>query len=295
MARIDVIEVALARAFRRITDHGTPPRLRAAMAHALFPGGARVRPRLALAVARACGGEGSIASHAAVAVEMIHCASLVHDDLPCFDDAPVRRGRPAVHAKFGESLAVLVGDGLIVAAFDELADGISRHPRLAPSIGVLAGAVGASGGLVAGQAWEDEPETELGRYHRAKTGALFEAAACMGAIAAGVDPAPWRALGSLFGEAYQLADDILDGMASASELGKPVGQDLAHSRPSALTTLGLEGSQDRLHRLRRRAPELVPACAQRIELQQWLDELMGRVLGHALRPPMQSFGASLPN
>jgi geranylgeranyl diphosphate synthase, type II len=289
MDRIDVFEAALARSFRRITQHGTPPRLRAAMAHALFPGGGRVRPRLTLAIARACGSELASASHGAVAVEMIHCASLVHDDLPCFDDAALRRGRASVHAKFGESLAVLVGDGLIVAAFDELAHGLAVYPGLAAAVAVLATAVGAGGGLVAGQAWEGEPEAELGRYHRAKTGALFEAAACIGALASGVDPAPWRRLGASFGEAYQLADDILDRIATSGELGKPVGQDLAHARPSAIDRLGLGRAQARLDAIQRGAGELVPACSQRAELQRWLDELMTRALAPAMRRSARSY------
>jgi geranylgeranyl diphosphate synthase type II len=97
----------------------------------------------------------------------------------------------------------------------------------------------------------------------------------------------------VFGEANQLADDILDGIASASELGKPVGQDRAHARPNALASLGLARSQDRLGTLRRRAPELVPACAARSELQAWLDELMGHVLAAALRPAPHRYDASL--
>ncbi len=293
MARIDALEAALARSFRRITESGTPPRLRAAMRHAIFPGGARVRPRLVLAVAEACGADPAHAYPAAVAIELIHCASLVHDDLPCFDDAPLRRGRPTVHVRFGEALAVLCGDGLIVAAFDELAHGAATLPRLVPAISVLAGAVGARGGLVAGQAWEAEPEPELVRYHRAKTGVLFEAAVGMGALVAGRDPAHWRALGAAFGEAYQLADDIVDRTGDATVLGKPVGQDLAHARPSAVAELGFTGARARLDAIRARAPELVPHCPGGEGLRRWLGELMGRVFAGALRPAEARYDASM--
>jgi geranylgeranyl pyrophosphate synthase len=96
-------------------------KLAAAMRHAVFPGGARIRPQLCLAVARACGdSDPALADAAAAAIELLHCASLVHDDLPCFDDAPLRRGRASVHCAFGERLAVLAGDALIVQAFQTL-------------------------------------------------------------------------------------------------------------------------------------------------------------------------------
>ena len=99
-----------------------PPLLAAAMRHAVFPGGARIRPQLCLAVARACGdAHPALADAAAAAIELLHCASLVHDDLPCFDDAATRRGQPSVHAAYGERLAVLAGDALIVLAFQTLA------------------------------------------------------------------------------------------------------------------------------------------------------------------------------
>ena len=109
---------------------GCPPRLADALRYAVFPGGARIRPRLCLAVAPACGDDDPAASDAAAAaIELLHCASLVHDDLPCFDDADLRRGRPSVHRAFGEPLAVLAGDALIVLAFETLARGARRCAR----------------------------------------------------------------------------------------------------------------------------------------------------------------------
>lgn len=270
MAPIEPLETALIRALDGLVGTETPPRLRAAMRHAVFPGGARFRPRLVLAVANACGGATSSALDAAVAIELVHCASLVHDDLPCFDDAALRRGAISVHARFGEATAVLVGDGLIVASFEVLARACAVDPRLVSTIATLARAVGANGGLVAGQAWEAEPTTNLQRYHHAKTGALFEAATTLGAIAAGASPSCWRHLGTLIGEAYQLADDISDVVASPEALGKPVGQDLLHDRPSAAEQLGVPRALHQLGALVERIADAVPDCRGADGLRAWL-------------------------
>ena len=164
-----------------------PPRLEAAVRYAVFPRGARIRPRLCLAVAAACGEDFSDVSDAAAAsIELLHCASLVHDDLPCFDDAPTRRGKPSVHAAFGQPLAVLAGDALIVLSFQNLARAAVHAPQRLPGLlRTLASAAGMPSGIVAGQAWECEPHVNLSEYHRAKTGALFAAATLSGAIAAG--------------------------------------------------------------------------------------------------------------
>lgn len=271
MPRCDSLEDALQRSFGFLIGSRTPPRLRDAMRHAVFPGGARFRPRLVLAVADACGAGGSEAAEvAAVAVEWVHCASLVHDDLPCFDNAALRRGQASVHRQYGESLAVLVGDGLIVGAFHVLARSPVLAPVLARVVGELARAVGADGGLVAGQAWEEESAIEIERYHRAKTGALFEAATCLGAIVAGVDPSPWRHLGARVGEAYQLADDIADLVSTPAHLGKPVGQDSRHARPSVALELGVDKAVARLGRLIEELGDAVPACLGAESLRRWL-------------------------
>jgi geranylgeranyl diphosphate synthase type II len=167
----------------------------------VFPGGARIRPHLCIAVALACGDDDpALATAAAVSLELMHCASLVHDDLPCFDNAATRRGRPSVQAAFGEPLAVLTGDALIVLAFQVLAGAAGKSPaRLAPLMTTIAAGTGMPFGIVAGQAWECEPKVNLSDYQRAKTGALFAAATAAGAQAAGADPARWRALGERLG------------------------------------------------------------------------------------------------
>ena len=241
---------------------GAPPRLAEAIRYAVFPGGHRIRPRLCLAVAAACGDDDPAAAEsAAAAIELLHCASLVHDDLPCFDDAETRRQKPTVHVAFGEPLAVLTGDALIVLAFETLARGAAKNPqRLAALVGLVARAVGSPAGIVAGQAWESEAEVALSNYQQAKTGALFAAATVAGAAAAGATPLPWRLLGECLGEAYQVADDLRDVACRQEEIGKPAGRDATLGRPNAALLLGRGGALDRLKRLSAEAIEVIPTC-----------------------------------
>ena len=256
------IEEALAAAIATTDVPGSPPRLAAAMRHLVFPGGARIRPQLCLSVAKACGdNDPGLSNAAAAAIELLHCASLVHDDLPCFDDSPLRRGRASVHYAYGESLAVLAGDALIVLAFQTLAANATVSPqRLAPLIATIAAGVGMPSGIVAGQAWECEPRVALADYQRAKTGALFAAATMAGAQAAGAPAAPWRALGEWLGEAYQAADDIRDVAGDPRIMGKPIGRDVALLRPSAASELGLDGAIAHFDRLVAHAIAAVPVC-----------------------------------
>jgi geranylgeranyl diphosphate synthase type II len=256
------IEKALEAAVAHVEVQKSPPKLAAAVRYAVFPGGARVRPRLCLAVAHACGDdEPNVSDAAASAIELMHCASLVHDDLPCFDDAATRRGKASVHAAFGESIAVLTGDAMIVMAFETMARTAAVVPSRVPGlVANLAQATGMPSGIIAGQAWECEPQINLSEYHRAKTGALFAAATAAGAYAAGANPEPWRLVGARIGEAYQVADDIQDIVADPLGFGKPCGQDEAHGRPNALRELGLEGAVQRLKELLQAAITAVPDC-----------------------------------
>jgi geranylgeranyl diphosphate synthase type II len=273
------IERAL-RASVDASSNGAPPRLAAALRHAVFPGGARIRPRLCLAVAAACGDPlPGLTDAAAAAVELIHCASLVHDDLPCFDNASTRRGQPSVHRAFGEPLAVLVGDALIVAAFDTVARaGVAAPDRLARLVEVIARGVAAPRGIIAGQAWESEPHIPVITYRRAKTAALFEAAAAAGAIAAGDDPEAWRAFGERIGEAYQVADDIHDVTGDPSSLGKPIGRDALFGRPNAAHDLGASGSRELLEQLVREALAEMPSCRRPEEIHEWALDTVSRLL-----------------
>jgi geranylgeranyl diphosphate synthase type II len=260
------------------------------MRYAVFPGGARIRPRLCLAVARACAADPPpLCVAAAVAIELMHCASLVHDDLPCFDDAATRRGRPSVHRAFDERIALLAGDALIVLAFQSLAraavGSASSGSRLGKVITIVAGAVGAPGGIIAGQAWECEPQVPLASYQRAKTGALFAAAAAAGASAAGHDAPCWHALGERLGEAYQIADDIRDVVSEPADIGKPTGRDQALGRPNAVLRLGLPAAIERLESLVEAAVENIPECPGANDLRAHIRGEASRLLPRELARP----------
>jgi len=246
-----------------------PPLLAAAIRHAVFAGGARIRPRLCLAVAAACKEDRpELTDAAATAIELLHCASLVHDDLPCFDDAATRRGSASVHRAFGEPLAVLAGDALIIQAFNTLTCSASEQPERLPALlSIVASAVGSPSGIVAGQAWECEPRVALALYQRAKTGALFAGATMAGAAAAGAEHTSWRILGERIGEAYQVADDIRDAAADPEEMGKPGGRDVALDRPSAARELGLADAVGRFKLLIREALEAIPDCPGAADLK----------------------------
>lgn len=281
----DRIEIALHAAVDRWDTPDAPPRLVSAVRHAVFPGGARIRPRLCVAVSAACGADApALVAGAAASIEFLHCASLVHDDLPCFDDAPIRRGKPSVHRAHGERLAVLAGDALIVLAFETLARCAGARPeRLARILLIVSRGVGMPTGIVAGQAWECESHVVLRDYQQAKTGALFSAATMAGAAAAGVDPAPWRALGERLGEAYQVADDLRDVAGDAAELGKPTGRDAALGRPSAAGELGIAGALGRLEQLVAAAMESIPACPGARELRAAMQVETARLFPKELR------------
>ncbi len=273
-ARLDErTELALRAVIERASGSASPPRLRSALAHAVFPGGGRLRPRLCLAAATACGdARAERADAAAAAVELVHCASLVHDDMPCFDDADLRRGRPTVHKVFGEPTALLVGDALIVLAFETLA-----RAGATAEITLLATGTGPARGIIAGQAWENETAVPLDEYHRAKTAALFDAAAGMGAMTAGADPGPWRILGEAVGRAYQAADDLADAIGTSSHLGKATGRDAALGRPSIVRVYGVDRARDRAQELLAAAHESVPRCTGEDGLHVWLDRLGDRL------------------
>ncbi len=279
-------EAALAAAIGSHLDTECPAGLAEAMRYAVFPGGHRIRPRLCLAVARACGmDDPAVATAAAASLEVLHCASLVHDDMPCFDDASMRRGKPSVHARFGESLALLTGDALIVLAFQMLAEGAGAKPdRLCALMKILGSHVGVPGGIVAGQAWECESGIDLETYHRSKTGALFAAATMSGAAAAGRPSDEWSLLGARIGEAYQVADDLLDAFGDPAAIGKPVGRDADNGCPNCVAEYGADEVTIRLKELVRQAEDSVPDCPGhaalvdtiRKEAQGFVDLALGR-------------------
>lgn len=281
------IERSLSQALALTHGPEAPPLLINAMRYAVIPGGARVRPRLCLAVASACSIEPiALAAAAAASIEILHCASLVHDDLPCFDNAATRRGRPSVHQKFGEQIAVLTGDALIALAFQTVvALGADQPRRIAAVVSVIARAAGAPSGIASGQAWECESQIDLSVYQRTKTGALFAAAAAAGASAAGQQGRLWHPLGDLLGEAYQVADDIRDVYCKAADLGKPTNQDMALGRPNAVHQLGLSAAVSRLQALVDSAVAAIPVCRGARDLRAHIRAEASRLLPRELARP----------
>ena len=249
------------------------------MRYAVEPGGSRIRPRIAIAVAMACGDDlPSLSEAAAAAIELMHCASLVHDDLPCFDNANFRRSNPAVHVKFGEGLAVLAGDALILMAIRVMSGELQVNGvRASAMLRALVDATSMPNGICAGQAWEMESECDTIRYHTEKTSALFVASTRMGALAAGNDPSEWIALGENLGAAYQIADDMIDTSPHAIEAGKPVHQDKKLHRPNLVTEIGVKAAIDRMHSHLDEAIASIPVYATKTELCVVLNELKNRL------------------
>jgi geranylgeranyl pyrophosphate synthase len=220
-----------------------PERLHAAMRHLIFPGGKRLRPALALAAAEAVGGESGSALPAAVAVELVHVYSLVHDDLPCMDDDVERRGRPTVHVAFDEATAVLAGDALLTAAFGALvADADARDAAArAAAVRDLARAAGAAG-LVGGQVddlgGEFESAAAVESVHARKSAALIAASITTGARLAGASEASLarlHAAGVATGVAFQITDDLLDaGEDEGCSLVRVIGEAAARERAETL-------------------------------------------------------------
>jgi len=236
--------------------HAAPEALAAAMRHGALNGGKRLRPLLVVETAGVFGVPEADAMPAAVAVELIHCFSLVHDDLPAMDDDDLRRGQPTVHKAFDEATAILAGDALHSHAFSILADE-KTHPdvsvRLA-LVGELAAAAGA-GGMAGGQQLDLEGErggfsdTEIATMQMMKTGALIRAAVRMGALIGGSRPDALAALthyGEAAGRAFQLADDILDLTATPEQMGKATHKDEGRNKPTLVARIGLDGAQRHL-------------------------------------------------
>lgn len=266
----DRVEATITHAIKHGQGGVAPAKLAAALDYAVTPGGARIRPTILMSVAMACGEDRpQLTDAAAAALEVIHCASLVHDDLPCFDDADMRRGKPSLHRAYSEPLAVLAGDSLIIMAFQLLAAAAGHTPhRAIQLIEILGARTGMPFGICAGQGWESEDKIDLSAYHQAKTGALFIAATQMGAVAAGQEAEPWEELGSRIGEAFQVADDLRDALCDEATLGKPAGQDDLHGRPNAVASFGVAGAIARFDDILAGAISSIPACPGEAALAQ---------------------------
>lgn len=265
------------------------PRLTRAMEHAALQGGKRLRPALVYASAEATGGRpDELTDRAACAVELIHCYSLVHDDLPAMDDDDLRRGRPTLHRAFDEATAILAGDALQSLAFELLstATGDRTAERLR-MIAVLARASGPEG-MAGGQSLDIEAAQkvvtteQLETMHRLKTGALIEASVSLGALSTGLDSdSRHRALqhyAACIGLAFQVQDDILDVTGSTDTLGKTGGADAARGKPTYTSLLGVEGARARAATLTREAIDaLQPFGEQADRLREIARYITGRV------------------
>ncbi len=222
--------------------------------YSLFAGGKRIRPTLTLEFCRMFGGKDSAALPFACAVEMIHTYSLIHDDLPCMDNDDLRRGKPTNHKVFGESTALLAGDSLLTGAFELTASNLEAGvENAAMGVAYLANSVGRYG-MVGGQIMDLQGEgkeltlDELLKLHSLKTGALINASAVLGALAAGVsftDPrmADVVTYSEKIGLAFQIVDDILDRTGDVETLGKNVGVDEEHHKNTFLSFYTVEEAQ----------------------------------------------------
>jgi geranylgeranyl diphosphate synthase type II len=236
---------------------GPATRLRDAMLHASLLGGKRVRPVLAYASAQAVGGTLEAADMAACATELVHCYSLVHDDLPAMDDDDLRRGKPTVHIAFDEATAILAGDALQALAFRLLSDP-TLHPAAPVTslrmINLLAAAAGFEG-MVSGQSIDFEATgrsvslQDLQTMHSLKTGALISASVLLGALT--TEKATDMQLSALgryaecIGLAFQVQDDILDVVSDTATLGKTQGADQAMNKPTYVSLLGLDAARSK--------------------------------------------------
>lgn len=243
------LEAALTRS---IEDESIPEKLREAMRYSLEAGGKRIRPILCFAGAEAVGGSADNVMPAAVALEMVHTFSLIHDDLPAMDDDSLRRGKPTNHKVFGDATAILAGDGLLAEAFYVLSDarGIDSN-LLLKTIREIAKATGGRG-MTGGQVIDMEStgqrinEAHLARLHLYKTGALIKASIMSGAMLCGASEEELGALekyGETVGLAFQIADDVLDVEGDQKLIGKDIGSDEGKDKSTYPAVIGMEASK----------------------------------------------------
>jgi geranylgeranyl diphosphate synthase type II len=241
-----------------------PAALHAAMRHSLFAGGKRLRPILCAAAAEACGAKRGAALYPAAALECLHTYTLIHDDLPCMDDDDLRRGVPTCHKVFGEAVALLAGDALQALAFELAARTPVGALEIVRELADAAGSTGVVGGQVEDMLGEGRPpdEVRLRFIQQHKTGDLIVCACRMGVLAAGGPPAALAAAstyGAAIGEAFQIADDLLNATSTPEKLGKAVGTDSARGKITAVAVHGMDGAQERLQALIEQSLVALPA------------------------------------
>jgi len=240
------------RALERWVSEESPAGLGLAMRYAVLDGGKRLRPLLVMAAAEAVCGDSAAALRAAVAVELIHAYSLVHDDMPCMDNDVLRRGKPTVHVKFGEAQAMLAGDAMQALAFEVLTPDEGMSPQLMSTLVRLLARASGHDGMAGGQAIDLASvgrrldERSLRDMHRRKTGVLLQASVMMGAACGSAEATALAALseyGAAVGLAFQVVDDVLDVTQDSEVLGKTAGKDVDQNKPTFVSLLGLEAAQ----------------------------------------------------
>ncbi len=239
-----------------------PAGLGQAMRYGVLDGGKRLRPLLVLAACQALQGDMAAAMRAAVAVELIHAYSLVHDDMPCMDNDVLRRGKPTVHVQYGQAQAMLAGDAMQALAFEILTPEAGVPAALQARLTSLLARSAGHAGMAGGQAIDLASigrmldEASLRDMHRRKTGALLQCSVLMGAACGGASPAVTAALsdyGAAIGLAFQVVDDILDVTQASETLGKTAGKDQHHNKPTYVSVLGLNAARAYADELRAQA------------------------------------------
>jgi farnesyl diphosphate synthase len=254
-------------------SHSSPQRLHAAMRHAVLLGGKRMRPMLVHAAGKVFDAAPEALDAPAVAVELIHAYSLVHDDLPAMDDDALRRGQPTVHVAFDEATAILAGDALQSLAFEVLSNAPVADATRVDLLRTLAVASGAAG-MCGGQALDLDATGNgrtisvagLERLHSLKTGALIRAAVRMGALCGGASADELERLdryADALGLAFQVRDDLLDIEGDSATLGKTAGKDVAQDKATFPALIGADASRARLDELRRAMDEALMPFGER--------------------------------
>jgi farnesyl diphosphate synthase len=260
--QLQAVEAAL----ERWVPADAPAGLGLAMRYGVLDGGKRLRPLLVMAACLAVAGESDAALRAAVAVELIHAYSLVHDDMPCMDNDVLRRGKPTVHVQFGQAQAMLAGDAMQALAFEvltpEVGAEMAMDARLQARLCALLARAAGHAGMAGGQAIDLASighalnETALRDMHHRKTGALLQGSVLMGAACGAVSAPVWQALadyGDAIGLAFQVVDDILDVTQASETLGKTAGKDQDNDKPTYVSVLGLPAARQHAQTLRAQA------------------------------------------
>jgi farnesyl diphosphate synthase len=255
-----------------------PKRLMDAMRYSSLNGGKRLRPFLVVESAAVFSVPREAALLAGAALECIHCYSLIHDDLPAMDNSDLRRGRPTLHKKTDDATAILAGDGLLTLAFDIITrDEIHHDANVRLLLTRALARASGIGGMVGGQMLDlagegrfgDREPVDVARLQQMKTGALLRFGCIAGAILGQASNKEYQALddyGRALGEAFQIADDLLDVEGDAAALGKPSGQDAALGKTTFVTQLGIEGARQRVRDLLARADAALSIFGDRAEV-----------------------------